>query len=499
MQLFRKRDILPVIAIQALLMSIVVLVVGSVLIAQSSSHRNISNGSGGLDLTDAVRSNNAPIIDFGNLVENVTPAVVSIRARLERQPVSLGELDGPSTEFNPKRQTMFVSGSGFIIAPEGIVVTTRDVVADARSVTVTLSNGQSYPAKVLGTDALTNLAVLQISASHPVPYVVLGRSTNIAPGEWVIAVGSPFGLRDTVTAGVVSAVERNILDGMIGKLIQVDAPMNQGNSGGPLFDQHGKVVGVNTAIFSPSSGSIGISFAIPSNMVIRVVHELLANGKVVRGYLGVSAQQVTRPLAQAMGLPAVDTRAAGALIREVVPQSPAFRAGLVPGDVVISVDGSKVTSPFDFEWDVGKAAPGQDVRLKYFFDKRINRVSVTLAAAAPEQGASSAQAEEVRCTNIPSLGMTLAPITAATRAQLNLPENAQGAVVVHVMPNSQSYLGGLDPGDLLVAVGNQPVTGPSGVVTELQAASNHDDSAVALRVIRHGQGMFVGISLPAIR
>jgi serine protease Do len=230
-----------------------------------------------------------------------------------------------------------------------------------------------------------------------------------------------------------------------------------------------------------------------------VVRQILANGKVVRGYFGVSAQQVTQPLAQAMGLPAGDTRAAGALIREVVPQSPAFRAGLLPGDVVISVDGSKVTNPFDFEWDVGKVSPGQDVQLKYFFGKRVNRVSVTLAAAAPEREASSDQAQEVGFTNIPSLGMTLAPINAATRAKLNLPGNAQGAVVVDVMPNSQSYLGGLNPGDLLVAVGSQPVTGPNGVVTDLQAASNRDKPAVVLRIIRQGQGMFIGISLRASR
>jgi serine protease Do len=358
-------------------------------------------------------------------------------------------------------------------------VTTRDVVADAKSVSVTLFNGQSYPAKVLGTDTRTNLAVLQISPSHAVPYVVLGDGKKIAPGEWVIAIGSPFGLRDTVTAGVVSAVGRNILDGMIGKLIQIDAPTDQGNSGGPLFDQQGRVVGVNSAIFTPGSGSIGIGFAVPSNMVIQVVRQILANGKVVRGYLGVSAQQVTQPLAQAMGLPSGDTRATGALIREVVPQSPAFKAGLLPGDVVVSVDGSKVTSPFDFEWDVGKVAPGQDVQLKYFFDKRVNRASVTLAAAAPEREASSDQAQEVRFTNIPSLGMTLAPITAAARSELNLPWDARGAVVVNVVQNSQSYLGGLNPGDLLVAVGSQPVTGPSRVVTELQAASNRDESAVA--------------------
>jgi serine protease Do len=268
MQLFRARDVLPLIAIQALRMSAVVLVVGSVLIAQSPLHRHIVDGSGGLDRTDAVRSNNAPIINFKTLAANVTPAVVSIQAHLERPSVSMDGLHGSSTEIDQKRQSVFVSGSGFIIAAKGILVTTRDVVADANSVSATLSNGRSYPAKVLGTDALTNLAVLQIAPNHPVPYVILGGDTKVTPGEWVIAIGSPFGLRDTVTAGVVSAVERNILGGMIGKLIQIDAPMNQGNSGGPLFDQQGKVVGVNTAIFSPGSGSIGIGFAIPSNMVI---------------------------------------------------------------------------------------------------------------------------------------------------------------------------------------------------------------------------------------
>ena len=203
-------------------------------------------------------------------------------------------------------QAVEAKGSGFIINSSGIVVTNNHVVKDAKTVSVTLSDGTSYPAKIIGTDPKTDLAVLKINVGHPLPYVELGSSKKVEPGEWVVAMGNPFGLGGTVTAGIVSALGRNIGDGPYDRFIQIDAPINEGNSGGPLFDQHGQVIGINTAILTPSGGSVGIGFAIPSDMVKRVVTQLVDSGKVTRGYLGVAAQQISPQMAQAMGLPSVD-------------------------------------------------------------------------------------------------------------------------------------------------------------------------------------------------
>ena len=240
--------------------------------------------------------------------------------------------------FQAQPQVVEAKGSGFIIDSSGIVVTNYHVVKDAKTVSVTLSDGKSYPAKILGMDPKTDLAVLKISAGELLPFVELGSSANVEPGEWVVAMGNPFGLGGTVTAGIVSALGRDIGDGPYDKFIQIDAPINEGNSGGPLFDQHGQVIGINTAILTPTGGSVGIGFAIPSDMIKHVVTQLISGGKVVRGYLGVAAQEISPQVAQAMGLPTADPTNDGALVAAVSAGSPAAHAGLQPGDVITKVD-----------------------------------------------------------------------------------------------------------------------------------------------------------------
>ena len=282
-----------------------------------------------------------PLPDFSDLAAQVSPAVVSVTVR-EKPTMASDEGAEGMPGFpgmmapNAPHPVMMARGSGFIIDSNGTVVTNNHVVKGAEKVSVTLSDGTELPAKVVGTDPRTDLAVIKVDAGHPLPSLKLGDSDDVKPGQWVLAVGNPFGLGGTVTAGIVSARGRDIGAGPYDSFLQVDAAINRGNSGGPLFTQDGKVVGVNTAILSPSGGSVGIGFAIPSNTVKQVTSQLIADGHVTRGFLGVETQAVTTEIAPSLGL---DKDAKGALIAAVTPDSPAAKAGLQPGDVLTAVDG----------------------------------------------------------------------------------------------------------------------------------------------------------------
>jgi serine protease Do len=398
-----------------------------------------------------------------------------------------------------QQQAVEAKGSGFIINSSGIVVTNNHVVKNAKTVSVTLSNGTSYPAKILGTDARTDLAVLKIDAGRPLPYVEIGSSANVEPGEWVVALGNPFGLGGTVTAGIVSALGRDIGDGPYDKFIQIDAPINEGNSGGPLFDQRGDVIGVNTAILSPSGGSVGIGFAIPSDMVKRVVDQLVSGGKVVRGYLGVAAQEISPQMAQAMGLPTGNPATDGALVAAISPGSPAFRAGLQPGDVITKVNDDVVKNPGDLASDIANVDPGHDTKITYIRGGKSNTLSVAVTTMPANPDASfqvgSNSPSSTPAPGNAGLGLTLAPLTPDTRGQLNLPNSANGAVIVNVKPNSAADQAGIQPGDLLVGVGPKDVNSPDAAVSAIEAAKKSGSPAVALRIIRQGQALFVGIGL----
>jgi serine protease Do len=474
-----------------------------------------------LNETAAVESGFKPVGDFTNLVKRVTPAVVSITVHLKLDqtaddsdgngddnsdsgsPPGFPQMPGfpPGFPFGPapaQPQAVEAKGSGFIINSNGTIVTNNHVVKDAQNVSVTLSDGTSYPAKVIGTDPKTDLAVLKINAGRPLPYVELGQSNDVEPGEWVVAMGNPFGLGGTVTAGIVSALGRNIGDGPYDRFIQIDAPINEGNSGGPLFDQRGQVIGINTAILTPSGGSVGIGFAIPSDMVQRVVSQLISSGKVTRGYLGVAAQQISPQMAQAMGLPTDDPTDDGALIAAVSGNSPAARAGLKPGDVVTAVNGVKVTGPSDLAADIANIDPNHNADIAYVEDGKSHDVSVvvTTMPANPNAGFQiGGNGGTAQPTSHASLGLTLAPLTFDSRGQLNLPNGASGALVVHVTPNSLADQAGLQPGDLIVGVGSKTVTSPDDAVTAIEAARKSGTKAIALRIIRQGESLFVGIDL----
>ncbi len=471
-----------------------------------------------LDETAAVQANYTPVGDFTNLVKRVTPAVVSIDVHLKLNQTDSQDSGGGQGQnempqipgfppgfpfggmqgFQEQPQVVEAKGSGFIINSSGIVVTNNHVVKDAKTVSVELSDGRSYPAKILGTDPKTDLAVLKINAGHPLPYVELGDSSGVEPGEWVVAMGNPFGLGGTVTAGIVSALGRDIGDGPYDRFIQIDAPINEGNSGGPLFNQRGQVIGINTAILTPTGGSVGIGFAIPSNMIKRVTGQLIAGGKVVRGYLGVAAQEISPQVAQAMGLSMAEPTSDGALVAAVSAGSPAAKAGLQPGDVIVTVDGAVVKNPNDLADDIANVAPGHDTAISFIRDGKVHDISVAVEVmpANPDAGfQQDAGGQPGSATTQGELGLTLAPLTPDLRSQLNLSDSATGAVVMAVKPNSLADQAGLQQGDLLVGVGPKTVTSPDDVVADIQAARKAGAPAVALRIVRQGQALFVGIPL----
>jgi serine protease Do len=444
-----------------------------------------------------------PLPDFTGLVTQVKPAVVSITTMLKNNAEVEGEGPGgpqgmPQLPFpfnqmipqqHPQMHAVEARGSGFIINANGTVVTNNHVVKDAKSVSVTLDDGTKLPAKVIGTDPRTDIAVLKINAGHPLPYIQLGDSADVKPGQWVVAMGNPFGLGGTVTHGIVSAVSRDIGDGPYDQFIQVDAPINQGNSGGPLFTQNGKVIGMNTAILSPSGGSIGIGFAIPSDMIKTVAAQLEQYGHVTRGYVGVEAQQITPATAKAMNLPANG----GALLAGIQPDSPASKAGLQPGDVIKSVNGHEIKNPRDLAVDVAAIHPGDEAHLQVLHDGQTKTVDIKVAQMPNQEMASNGQGGAGE--NHPQIGLALGPLSPDMRNQLDVPDGTRGAVVRRVMPGSPAEEAGLQPGDVIVGVGTHAVNSPAEAVREMRSALSGKEHALALRVIRNGEPVFVGIQL----
>jgi serine protease Do len=359
------------------------------------------------------------------------------------------------------------------------------VVKGAKTVSVKLDDGTELPAKVIGRDSRTDIAVLKIDAKKPLPYIQLGDSASVKPGQWVVAMGNPFGLGGTVTAGIVSASGRDIGAGPYDQFIQIDAPINQGNSGGPLFTQDGKVVGMNTAILSPSGGSIGIGFAIPSDMIRTVVAQLETSGHVTRGYIGVEAQQVGATMAKALHV----SENSGALIAGVQSDAPAARAGLEPGDVITSVNGLSVKNPRDLAVNIAAVKPGDEAKLQVLHNGDIKAVNVKVGNMPNEQTASAEPGQD----HPARIGLALAPLSPDLSNQLDVPEGTKGAVVRTVEPGSPADQAGLQAGDVIVGVGGKKVASPSEAASAIRSAAK--DHAVALRIIRNGQAAFVGVNL----
>jgi serine protease Do len=434
--------------------------------------------------------------DFSDLVTQVKPAVVSITTRMQAGADENQQLPLPFRQFpfgmgpqgpgmGPQARAVEARGSGFIIDAGGTIVTNNHVVKDAKTVSVTLDDGTKLSAKVIGRDSRTDIAVLKVDAKKPLPYIQLGNSATVKPGEWVLAMGNPFGLGGSVTAGIVSASGRDIGAGPYDQFIQIDAPINQGNSGGPLFTQDGKVIGINTAILSPSGGSIGIGFAIPSDMIKTVVAQLEKTGHVTRGFIGVEAQPVSDTIAKAMHLDANS----GALIAGVQPDAPAARAGLEPGDVVTAVNDQAVKNPRDLAVNVASVQPGGDAKLQVLRDGETKTIAVKVGQMPNEQVATNEHPQEAK----ERIGLALAPLSPELRNQLDVPDGTRGAVVRSVEPGSPADHAGLRMGDVIVGVGGKKVASPSDAANAIRGAGK--DQAVALRIIRNGQPAFVAVPL----
>ena len=383
-------------------------------------------------------------------------------------------------------------GSGFIIDPSGLIVTNNHVIANAGEITVTLSDNTTLAAHVVGRDAVSDLALLKVDAKTPLPAAQWGDSTKTRVGDWVLAIGNPFGLGGTVTSGIISATARDIHAGPYDDFLQTDASINRGNSGGPMFNLAGEVIGINTAIFSPSGGSIGIGFAIPSAAARLIVDQLKATGKVERGWIGAHIQPVTDDIAEAIGL----DKSRGAMIASIDPASPAVQAKLQPGDVILSYDGKSVDRSRQLPRLVADTPPDKTVKLSIWRDGKAHDIDLKVAALDPNRPPPPPPAEPETPKPPPTvdaLGLKLARLTGDLRKQFSLPAAAKGVVITDVPANSSAATQGLRPGDLLVAVGPSAVTTPDEVQQKAAAAKKLARKNLLVRVERDGTTRFVAL------
>jgi serine protease Do len=453
---------------------------------------------------------------FADLAAKVTPAVVNISteqqvvgpmADNDQTPMPFPK-DSPFSEFfrrfmeqnpnfngapgqKPRPQTMRALGSGFIIDPEGYVVTNNHVIDGAQKITVTLASGENLKAKLIGRDARTDLALLKVDTDKKLPFVPFGDSDKMRVGDWVLAVGNPFGLGGTVTAGIVSARGRHLEGDSIVDFLQTDAPINRGNSGGPTFDTDGEVVGVNTAIYSPNGGSVGLGFAIPSNVVKKVVADLREHGSVNRGWLGVQIQPVTPDLAEGLGL----KKPEGALVASVVPDSPAAKAGLAAGDVIMSWNGESVETPSELVRLVAGGRADEKAKAVIWRDGGEKTISVTTGQPpVNEQAAAEPNAENNGAVvAAQALGLSVVDLTPAVRQQYSLPADAKGVVVASVENDSAADEQGIQPGDVVVSVALQPVTNAADFAAKVKAAEKAGQKVVTLKISHEGNARFVAL------
>jgi serine protease Do len=384
-------------------------------------------------------------------------------------------------------------GSGFIIDPSGYVVTNSHVVGDASKVEVTLHDDSKYPAKIIGRDPKTDIALLKIKADKPLPYVTFGDSSTAQVGDWVMAVGNPFGLGGTVTTGIISARGRDIHSGPFDDFLQIDAPINRGNSGGPTFNLDGQVIGINTAIYSPNGGSVGIGFAVPSDLAKTVVAQLEEHGKVSRGWLGVQIQEVTPAIASSLGLHGEH----GALVAVVSPSSPGAKAGLKQGDVILTFNGSEVTRLRDLPRLVAETAPDTGTKMKVWRNGQTVELQATLGELPNNEQVASATngGEQDESARADALGMHLAPLTSQLRRELHSGKEVQGVVITQVDPGSAAAEVGLSEGDVVVAIDQQPVNTPEQAAAKLKEAAASPKKSALLLLNRRGVTQYVGLNL----
>ena len=466
----------------------------------------------------------APPDSFAPIVEPLMPAVVNISTTQKVHPQAQGmgpmfDFDGlPDTPQNRQLKELFRQfnaphgggqvpdkeatslGSGFVIDPSGYVVTNNHVIGDAEEIRVIFPDNTRYPATLVGRDPKTDLAVLKIKNAKPFPSVSFGDSDSLHVGDWVIAVGNPFGLGGSVSAGIVSARGRNINAGPFDDFIQTDAAINRGNSGGPLFNAKGEVVGINSAIFSPTGGNIGIGFAIPSAMAKTVVESLKKEGVIRRGWLGVKIQLVSDEIANSLGL----GKPRGALVLEVGKDSPAVNSGLAAGDVIIKFDGREIDEMRKLPRYVAETKIGKKVDLVVW--RKGREVTITTkvgelpgdekqAANASDKAGDSTKNEKPAAAKEMVLGMQLVPITPQLRAQFQLKQNLRGLIVDALDAAGEAAKRGLRPGDIIVDANQSVVESVDALRAVLKDAKKAGHDFALLRVVRGPEVMFVTVSV----
>ena len=445
---------------------------------------------------------------FADLAEKLLPSVVNIsttqtvegRERPNMPQVPPGSpfedffkefFDRNGPQQRSRRATSL--GSGFIISKDGYVVTNNHVIADADEITVILQDDTRLPAKLVGRDPKTDLAVLKVKPEKDLPAVGFGESGSARVGDWIVAIGNPFGLGGTVTAGIISARGRDINSGPYDDYIQTDASINRGNSGGPMFNLEGQVIGINTAIFSPTGGSVGIGFAIPSSTAKPVIDQLIKNGSVKRGWLGVHIQAVTDEIAETLGL----SEAGGALVANVIEDSPAEKAMIKAGDVILTFDGKKVEEMRSLPRIVAETQVGKDTKVSVWRDGKIKILKVAVGelddAKAVEARSGSSKGGD---RNIVDLGLTLSGITDQLRSRFKLANDAKGLVVTKVDGDGPAAEKNIRPGDIIVEVSQEEVSTTADVVKKVREVKKAGRKTVLLLLEGDGGMRFVVVRLP---
>jgi serine protease Do len=451
---------------------------------------------------------------FGDLADQLVPAVVNISTTQampekgnEKESAETPEVP-PSSPFDDFFRDFFNNrgghngqgaprplvhslGSGFIIDASGLIVTNNHVIAGAEEINVILADDTILRAQIVGRDTVTDLALLKVEAKQPLPEIKWGDSNKARVGDWVLAVGNPFGLGGSVTAGIVSARARDIHAGPYDDFLQTDAPINRGNSGGPLVNLAGELIGINTAIYSPTGGSIGIGFAIPSSLARPVIEQLQKNGKVERGWVGVRIQAVTDEIAESIGL----DKPRGALVTDVDQNSPAAKAKLQPGDVILSFDGKPIERTRQLPRLVAETPADKTVKLTLWRDGKESSVDIKIGPLNPDKLATAAPAAPPPkdTATIDTIGMSLAKVTAELRRDLELPEDTKGVVVVDVDEGGPAAKRGVQAGDVVAAIGRDAITAPEQVPDKVEAARKAGRKLVLVKIERDGAAQFVAL------
>ena len=448
---------------------------------------------------------------FSQIIERVSPAVVSIRVT-GRAPQTGPAANAPQMEVPEPFKRFFGEefgfrfgnpgdgrsgraprvqgmGSGFFIDADGHVVTNNHVVGDADKIEIMLKDGETFDATLVGRDPKTDLALLKVKADRAFPFVSFGDSAAAKVGDWVIAVGSPFGLGHTATSGIVSARGRDIGAGPYDDFLQIDAPINRGNSGGPTFNVRGEVIGVNTAIISPTGVSAGIGFAVPSNMAKNVIAQLKTSGTVARGWLGVHIQPVTPDLAAGLGL----AKPEGALVSDVTADSPAAAAGIRQGDVIVAIGNKRIERLRELPRLVAAIPAGETARMTLVRDGSEKTVEVRVGKMPDNDRVAAAK--PVAQDAGPQLGMSLAALDETLRARFGIPAGIDGVVVVETDPDGIAAEKGIQPGDLIRRISGQAVHEPADIARAVENGSKSDRRALLVLVRRGANELYVALPL----